>query len=85
MTKIRQLVVRVLKPEEMEVIPFVQRLSRELGSASIYATPLNVHGGKEEAQLQIKGKHIDYDETRDKVQKLGGSVVGLEAFYCGKI
>ncbi len=84
MSKVRRLVLDVLKPHDPGIVEFTQRISNLTSVSSINATLIEVDEKVRNFKLTIVGSGLDYQKIEDKIEKLGGSIHSIDEVVVGQ-
>lgn len=84
MSKVRRLVLDVLKPHDPEIVEFTERVSSLTSVSSINATLIEVDEKVRNFKLTIVGSGLDYQKIEDKIEKLGGSIHSIDEVVVGQ-
>ncbi len=83
--KIRRLVLDVLKPMEPNIIELAEIISRREGVSAVNISMVEIDLKVENAKITIEGDHIAYEDIRDLIQDMGGSVHSIDEVVAGKM
>lgn len=83
--KIRRLVLDVLKPMEPNIIELAKIISRKDGVSAINISMVEIDLKVENAKITIEGDDIIYEEIRDLIQDMGGSIHSIDEVVAGKM
>ncbi len=84
MAKIRRLVLDTLKPHEPNIIDWAALISEPDGTSSVNISIYEVDHHVENAKITIEGDNISYDQVRQLVQELGGTIHSIDEVVAGK-
>ena len=84
MAKIRRLVLDTLKPHEPNIIDWAALISEPDGTSSVNISIYEVDHHVENAKITIEGDNIAYDQVRQLVQELGGTIHSIDEVVAGK-
>ncbi|MCJ7450391.1 MAG: DUF211 domain-containing protein [Candidatus Nanohaloarchaeota archaeon QJJ-9] len=84
MSKIKRIVLDVLKPHEPSMIRMNQELSDLRDVESVNTTLYEVDEKVENIKITLVGKDIDYGQVKEKIEGLGGSVHSVDEVVSGK-
>lgn len=77
MTRIRRLVLDVLKPHQPSVLDLGRSLA-ELGNLHAKLTVLEVDDKTETLQIEIYGTDLDFPSVRDTIEGFGASLHSID-------
>ena len=77
MTRIRRLVLDVLKPHHPSVLELGRSLA-EQGELQVKLTVLEIDDKTETLQIEITGANIDFEQLRDALQGFGASLHSID-------
>jgi len=83
--KIRRLVLDTLKPMEPNIIEMANALSMLSGVSAVNISIAEIDLKVENAKITIEGDDLDYDEVRDIIQDMGGSIHSIDEVVAGKM
>ncbi len=78
MTKIRRLVLDVLKPHEPNALDFASALAELGADYRITLTVIEVDKKTESTMVTIEGTDIHFDNIKAAIEKMGASVHSLD-------
>lgn len=84
MSKVRRLVLDVLKPHEPNVVEFTNEISKIDSVSSINSTLIEVDEKVKNLELTIVGSDLNYGEIEKKIKKLGGSIHSVDEVVAGE-
>ena len=84
MSKVRRLVLDVLKPHEPSVVEFTHQISKLESVSSINSTLLEVDEKVKNLELTIVGSDLNYGEIENEIKKLGGSIHSIDEVVAGE-
>lgn len=84
MAPIRRMVLDVLKPHDPPIRTFAQEVSDIDGVTGVNAILLEVDEEVENIKLTIAGNDIPYDDVKEAITDLGGSVHSMDEIVCGE-
>ena len=85
MSKIRRLVLDVLKPYEPSIIDLAQQLSNLEGVDGVNISIYEIDRKVENAKVTIQGKNVIYDDVIRVIQDNGGAVHSIDEAVAGTI
>lgn len=83
--KIRRLVLDVLKPMEPNIIEMAEIISRKDGVSAVNISMVEIDLKVENAKITIEGDNILYEEIRDQIEDMGGSIHSIDEVVAGKM
>jgi len=83
--KIRRLVLDVLKPMEPNIIELAEIISRNDGVSAVNISMVEIDLKVENAKITIEGDNINYDEIRNLIEDMGGSIHSIDEVVAGKM
>lgn len=84
MTRIRRLVLDVLKPHQPSIIDFAQGINESDGVKGVNATVVEIDEEVQNIKITIEGDDIDYDHVKQFISDSGGSVHSIDEIICGE-
>lgn len=84
MARVRKVVLDVLKPHDPEVIEFTKQIAELKAVNSLETTVEEVDKKVETVQIILKGEDIVYEEVKNKIKEVGGSVHSVDAVVVGE-
>lgn len=84
MTRIRRLVLDVLKPHDPDVPTLGLRVSECDGVKGVNVTVVEIDREVENVKVTVEGDDIAYESVVDAVTEFGGSVHSIDEFACGE-
>jgi len=83
--KIRRLVIDALKPMEPNIIELAKVISLKDGVSAVNISMVEIDLKVENAKITIEGDDINYEEIRDLIEDMGGSVHSIDEVVAGKM
>ena len=83
--KIRRLVIDALKPMEPNIIELAKVISLKNGVSAVNISMVEIDLKVENAKITIEGDDIIYEEIRDLIEDMGGSVHSIDEVVAGKM
>ena len=83
--KIRRLVIDALKPMEPNIIELAKVISLKDGVSAVNISMVEIDLKVENAKITIEGDDIIYEEIRDLIEDMGGSVHSIDEVVAGKM
>jgi hypothetical protein len=83
--KIRRLVLDMLKPMEPNIIEMANSLSTLNGVSAVNISIVEIDLKVENAKITIEGDDINYDEVKNLIQDMGGSIHSIDEVVAGKM
>ncbi len=83
--KIRRLVIDALKPMEPSIIELAKVISLKDGVSAVNISMVEIDLKVENAKITIEGDDINYEEIRDLIEDMGGSVHSIDEVVAGKM
>ncbi|MFB6172165.1 MAG: DUF211 domain-containing protein [Haloarculaceae archaeon] len=83
MTRIRRLVLDVLKPYEPELPEFARRVADGDSTVALTASLLETDRKVQNVKLSLEGEDLDVDAIEARIERLGASVHSIDEVACG--
>jgi len=83
--KIRRIVLDILKPMDPNIIEMAKMISLLNGIVAINISIAEIDLKVENAKITIEGEDIDYEEVRDLIEDMGGSIHSIDEVVAGKM
>lgn len=83
--KIRRLVLDALKPMEPNIIELAKAISLKDGVSAVNISMVEIDLKVENVKITIEGDDIIYEEIRDLIEDMGGSIHSLDEVVAGKM
>ena len=83
--KIRRLVIDALKPMEPNIIELAKVISLKDGVSAVNISMVEIDLKVENAKITVEGDDIIYEEIRDLIEDMGGSVHSIDEVVAGKM
>jgi len=83
MSKIRRLVLDVLKPHQPTMLTLADRLGDLEGVAGVDITLLEIDSKVENIKITLEGDDVDFQAVAEVVQDAGGSVHSIDKVSTG--
>ncbi len=83
--KIRRLVIDALKPMEPNIIELAKVISLKDGVSAVNISMVEIDLKVENAKITVEGDDINYEEIRDLIDDMGGSVHSIDEVVAGKM
>ena len=83
--KIRRLVLDTLKPMEPTMIEMAKAISLEDGVTAVNISIVEIDLKVENAKITIEGDDINYEDIRDIIEDMGGSIHSIDEVVAGKM
>jgi hypothetical protein len=83
--KIRRLVIDALKPMEPNIIELAKVISLKDGVSAVNISMVEIDLKVENAKITIEGDDIIYEEIRDLIEDMGGSIHSIDEVVAGKM
>ncbi len=84
MSKIRRLVLDVVKPMEPSIVEYAKKLSALKGVSGVNVSLLEIDKKVENVRLTLMGPGIELDSVIDVVESLGGAVHSIDEVAAGR-
>jgi len=84
MTKIRRMVLDILKPHQPTMVKVTQEVAGLDSVDSVNGTLYEVDEKVENIKLTLAGEDIDEGAVRGAVEELGGSIHSIDEVICGE-
>jgi len=85
MSKVRRLVLDVLKPLEPTIIELAEQLSGLPGVEAVNISIYEIDRRVENAKITIEGDDLNYSEVERIIQENGGTIHSVDEVVAGKI
>jgi hypothetical protein len=82
--KIRRLVLDTLKPMEPNIIDMANSLSTLNGIQAVNISIAEIDLKVENAKITIEGEDLNYEEIKDIIMDMGGSIHSIDEVVAGK-
>ena len=83
--KIRRLVLDALKPMEPNIIELAKAISIKNGVSAVNISMVEIDLKVENVKITIEGDDIIYEEIRDLIEDMGGSIHSIDEVVAGKM
>jgi hypothetical protein len=83
--KIRRLVIDALKPMEPNIIELAKVISLKDGVSAVNISMVEIDLKVENAKITIEGDDINYDEIKELIEDMGGSIHSIDEVVAGKM
>lgn len=83
--KIRRLVVDALKPMEPNIVELAKVISLKNGVSAVNISMVEIDLKVENAKITVEGDDIIYEEIRDLIEDMGGSIHSIDEVVAGKM
>jgi hypothetical protein len=83
--KIRRLVLDTLKPMEPNIIEMANAISTLPGVSAVNISIAEIDLKVENAKITIEGDDLNYNEVRNIIQDMGGSIHSIDEVVAGKM
>jgi hypothetical protein len=83
--KIRRLVLDTLKPMEPNIIEMANSLSTLSGVSAVNISIAEIDLKVENAKITIEGDDLNYNEVKDIIEDMGGSIHSIDEVVAGKM
>ncbi len=83
--KIRRLVIDALKPMEPNIIELAKVISLKDGVSAVNISMVEIDLKVENAKITIEGDDINYEEIKDLIEDMGGSIHSIDEVVAGKM
>ena len=84
MSKVRRLVLDVLKPHQPTMLVLADKLGDLDGVHGVDITLFEIDNKVENIKITLEGDDIDYQEVQEVVQDAGGSIHSIDKVSTGK-
>jgi len=84
MAKLRKLVLDVMKPHEPPVLTYGERIADLDGVYGVNASMVEIDDKVANIKVTLEGEDIDFAETREVIEDLGGSIHSVDMVCCGE-
>jgi len=84
LSKIRKIVLDVLKPHKPDIVEYSERLSevKHVSGVSIFLNEVDQE--TENIKVIIEGYHLNFNVIRKTIEEMAGSVHSVDAVYAGE-
>ncbi len=83
MTKIKRVVLDVLKPHTPSIIELAQRLGGLPGISGVNISLEEVDKDTDSVKITIEGEDIDYDKVQDTIAECGAAIHSVDGVSAG--
>ncbi len=83
--KIRRLVLDTLKPMEPNIITMANSISTLSGISAVNISIAEIDLKVENAKITIEGDDLNYDQIKDVIEDMGGSIHSIDEVVAGKM
>ncbi len=83
--KIRRLVIDALKPMEPNIIELAKVISLKDGVSAVNISMVEIDLKVENAKITIEGDDIIYEEIKELIEDMGGSIHSIDEVVAGKM
>jgi uncharacterized protein len=83
--KIRRLVIDALKPMEPNIIELAKVISLKDGVSAVNISMVEIDLKVENAKITIEGDDINYEEIKELIEDMGGSIHSIDEVVAGKM
>jgi hypothetical protein len=83
--KIRRLVIDALKPMEPNIIELAKVISLKPGVSAVNISMMEIDLKVENVKITIEGDEINYEEIRNLIEDMGGSIHSIDEVVAGKM
>ncbi|WEL19652.1 DUF211 domain-containing protein [Candidatus Nanohalococcus occultus] len=84
MSKLRRVVLDVLKPHDPEILDFAQETSELEGVKGTNTTLVENEKDVENIKITVQGDGFSFEKVKETVENLGGSIHGIDQAICGE-
>lgn len=84
-TKIRRIVLDVLKPHDPDIIELARRLAGSAGVDGVNISLYEVDRKVENAKITLEGSDLDYASILSIIEDAGGTVHSIDEAVAGKV
>ena len=84
MTKIRKIVLDVLKPHQPDIVEYSERLSEMKHVTGVSIFLAEVDQETESIKVVIEGASLNFGLIRRAIEELSGSIHSIDAVYAGE-
>jgi hypothetical protein len=81
--KIKRLIIDVLKPHEPSIVVFAEQISELDGIGGITIKVHEIDEKTETLAVAVEGKDLDFEDIKEAIEKLGGSVHSIDLVSAG--
>jgi hypothetical protein len=83
--KIRRLVIDALKPMEPNIVELSKVISLKNGVSAVNISMVELDLRVENVKITIEGDDINYEEIRELIEDMGGSIHSIDEVVAGKM
>jgi hypothetical protein len=83
--KIRRLVLDALKPMEPNIVELAKVISIKDGVSAVNISMVEIDLKVENVKITIEGDDINFEEIRDLIEDMGGSIHSIDEVVAGKM
>ncbi len=84
MAPVKRIVLDLLKPHEPSILDVSSNVAEGKGVDGVNATLLETDKEVENIKLTIEGEDIDFEDVKEKIEKIGCSIHSLDEVICGQ-
>lgn len=84
MSKIRRMVLDIMKPHKPSVIKYSSDLANLNCVEGVNSSMVEIDHEVENIKVTLEGDDIDYDKVEGIIDQLGGSIHSIDKVLCGK-
>lgn len=84
MTKIRRLVLDVLKPHEPSIVEFAQKIESINDVKGVNAIVIEIDEEVQNIKVTLEGQNMNYEQVKDVIEDEGGSIHSVDEIVCGE-
>lgn len=84
MTKIRRLVLDILKPHEPSIIEFAGKIEEVGGVEGVNAIVIEIDEEVQNIKVTLEGQNMDFDQIENVIEDEGGSIHSVDEIVCGE-
>jgi len=83
-TKIRRLVLDILKPHEPSLVDFAGKIEGSEGVDGVNAIVIEIDEEVQNVKLTLEGPQINFEDIKNEVESQGASVHSIDEIVCGQ-
>lgn len=84
MSRIRRLVLDVLKPHDPSIVEFAREAENVSGVEGVNASLYEIDEEVQNIKVTVEGEEIDFHEMKECVERLGGSIHSVDEIVYGE-
>ncbi|ADG13239.1 DUF211 domain-containing protein [Methanocaldococcus infernus] len=84
MSRIRRMVLDILKPHEPKITEMALRITKIEGVDGVNITVYEIDKETENVKITIEGSDLDFDKIQEVIEELGGTIHSIDEVVAGK-